>query len=176
MSAFVCSTDTYDLLAGAIRRLPWFSVSTESGQLTEHDADKAVQILYLQNLVSVATRYPGDTEMLGDPEYTPRPVVDPVDPVVVLKSCDCVEYQSCETDDYYTSLAYKILDALRRAVIAQLPGYERAPWGWERPRAEQAAPATAAGWQPTDPTNPGDVTLAADLRRRDGLTREDWQF
>lgn len=47
----------------------------------------------------------------------------------ILKSCNCFDYQACETDDYEQSKAHAIIDAIRHRVIRGLPHYEDAPWG-----------------------------------------------
>lgn len=49
--------------------------------------------------------------------------------VQVLKSCDCLEYQSCENDDYEKSIAAKIINSIRTHAIHALPGYDDAAWG-----------------------------------------------
>lgn len=51
-------------------------------------------------------------------------------PVEILKACDCLEYQSCEKQDYFESHAYAILDQIRRCAIRKVEGYEDAN-GWE---------------------------------------------
>jgi hypothetical protein len=54
---------------------------------------------------------------------TPR-----LNPVSILKLCDCLEYQSCETEDYNETVAYRLLNVIRRAAIRILPGYDDAKW------------------------------------------------
>jgi hypothetical protein len=73
---------------------------------------------------SVDYRY-GSHEQIPFYRHTfrlPRPAV------AVLKLIDCYEYQSCERPDWHESEAYAYCDALRRRLIAQLPGYDAAPW------------------------------------------------
>ena len=98
-------------------------------------------LLYRENIRSVLTRYPQD-----DIESAPGPIKKPahitvtgrdqcaanlrLPPVSILKMCDCWEYQSCETDDWEQTPAYKLLNAIRRAAIRSLPGYEDAPWDY----------------------------------------------
>lgn len=48
---------------------------------------------------------------------------------LILKACDCYDYQACETDDYDQSIARRIIDRIRDRAIHSLPGYEDAPWG-----------------------------------------------
>lgn len=49
--------------------------------------------------------------------------------VQILKTCDHYEYQSCECPDYFSTSAAQIIDAIRRAAICRLPGYNLAKWG-----------------------------------------------
>jgi hypothetical protein len=50
-------------------------------------------------------------------------------PEWVISCCDCLRYQSCETDDYEQTAAYKVLDAIRESAIRQLVKLADAPWG-----------------------------------------------
>lgn len=49
-------------------------------------------------------------------------------PVAALKLIQSLAYQSCETDDWRSTLARRILDAMTETLITRLPGYEAAPW------------------------------------------------
>lgn len=49
--------------------------------------------------------------------------------VDVLKAINCLDYQSCETDDWDQSEAWAILDGVKDSMIRSLPGYE-ASRGW----------------------------------------------
>lgn len=42
----------------------------------------------------------------------------------------CYEYQSCEHDGWETSAAHAFCRALKDHMLAHLPGFEAAPWGW----------------------------------------------
>jgi hypothetical protein len=108
----------------------------------EH-ADDLGRLLWWENMRSVAYRYdecdlgtlPGPIDFDAEQTttyrypvtlevYAPRP-----DPVVVLKSISCYEYQSCEHPDWPTSDAQTICRWLRDKMISSLPGYAEAPWG-----------------------------------------------
>lgn len=97
--------------------------------------------LFQENIRSVRARYPNDKrDELPGPCILPlHMVVGPehfmhknwrIEPVAVLKMCDGLEYQSCETEDYRETLAYRLLNAIRRAAWQALPGYEDAPWDY----------------------------------------------
>lgn len=54
---------------------------------------------------------------------------DPAFVAKVLKAVHAYEYQSCEHPEWPTSRAYEICDAMKKAAIRLLPGYEDAEWG-----------------------------------------------
>jgi len=107
-------------------------------------------VLYQENVRSVQARYPQDSwETLPGPSLKPRELAvtwrecnlafyRPA-PVVVLKLCDGLEYQSCETDDYRETVAFRLLDAIRGAAIHALPGYDAAPWEYHAPELVRQA-------------------------------------
>ena len=49
-------------------------------------------------------------------------------PVQMIKACNCLAYQSCEHPGWEGSDAKKVVDDMRSAAIARLPGYDEAPW------------------------------------------------
>lgn len=149
MSAYMCADDTFDYLAGLMRK----GHTTRQGGFTFHlrgeeasdlgvrtdrltgitDTDILIAILRRENARSLIARY-GETAA-GDAAGTYTPAYVPpaqVDPVVALASLACLEYQSCEHEAYATSTAKHLLEALRAHAIRLLPGYDAAPWGWTR--------------------------------------------
>ncbi len=131
MSAYLVHADTIDYLVTAARAwrlaadgyLPY-----DARNLTDTDLG---QLLLTENNRSVNYRYEETDEA---PAYEHRPVrYDAIDAVTVLKSVQCVNYQSCETDDWKTTAAYGVLKAIEQGAIAHLPGYRDAAWGWTRP-------------------------------------------
>lgn len=154
MSSFICGPDLFKALAiFAARPGQWSSPNVDPRYLREHVppiaesrntvglANIYADILYRQNVRSVSARYSDLTRA-----ELPGPVDDPghitiratelnnpafkLAPVALLKLCDCLEYQSCETEDYPKTAARAIVDAIRRAIIPELPGYESAPWDY----------------------------------------------
>jgi hypothetical protein len=128
---------------------PWGSTAVETAErkrreLTAETADRVGAMLWSENVRSVAHRYaeagaPESWETLcdlpGPADFSPMDVAaykhrnGPVlAPVRVLKACDGYEYQSCEHPDWEQSEACAYLDALRRAMIRALPGYDSADW------------------------------------------------
>jgi hypothetical protein len=61
--------------------------------------------------------------------------------VWVIKACDCYNYQACETPDYKTTVAYKIIDNIRDKAMCNLPHYDAAPWGIDRDRIKDGTAA-----------------------------------
>jgi len=120
MSAWLVTRSHIDLLVNAARAWDqWKQLG---------DPVEMGQTLWTENARSVAYRYPDHPAPVV--RYVRLPRIAPVlDPVVVLKSIGCLEYQSCECPDYYESQACKLLHSLQSIAIAELPGYDAAPWG-----------------------------------------------
>ena len=149
MSAFICGPDHFKVLAifaasqrhGSINVDPRYIPGFE--KLHGYDdcklASAYADALYAENIRSVLHRYPDDDE-----ESAPGPIKKPKNIVVtgrdqcaakyrlptvaVLKMCNCLSYQSCETNDWESTPAHKLLQAIKEAAIRVLPGYEDAPW------------------------------------------------
>lgn len=88
-------------------------------------------VLYQQNVRSVNHRYreSEEPEPLAPSGVELAASVIGISAVQILKMCNCLEYQSCENDDYYDTVAYRLTVAIKDAAIRQLPGYEGAEWG-----------------------------------------------
>lgn len=151
MSAFVCNTDHFKALA-------LFAVSRQHGSYQVDPRyvrgmvppvgadDLAIAVsyadtLYAENVRSVECRYPGTgADSLPGEIFKPASIRISandlisarfrVSPVAILKMCDCLEYQSCETDNYRETVAFRLLDSIRGAAIRMLPGYESAQWSF----------------------------------------------
>jgi len=106
--------------------------------------------LYQENIRSVRARYPDDTrDELPGPNVKPLHIVVThkhfehvkwaLKPVAILKMCDGLNYQSCETEDWEQTVAFRLLDGIRHAAISALPGYEDAPWDYYADEAKAAA-------------------------------------
>jgi len=117
------------------------------GSLRAGDYDRAVvvgQMLWDANRRSIEARYPDTVSNFCD--TAPGPVDETYvydfhrgryhnfNPVQVLKACRCFEYQACEYEEWPTSEACAFIDALMRAAVSVLPGYEDAEWGVPEPR------------------------------------------
>lgn len=147
MSAFVVSHDHIDALmtfAKDKRLLDSLAYHVNHGteKLSPTDIGR---VLLAENIRSVLHRYPdcdeSDMPGKGNEEainYQFRPfqqfyrMQHPQVVAWVLKACACFDYQSCETDDYESSIAHKIIRAIEARAINALPHYESAPWGIHR--------------------------------------------
>jgi hypothetical protein len=152
MSAFICGPDHFKVLAIFAASRRHGSLNVDPRYIKELKADHEdttaglatiyADILYQENIRSVRARYPEDKrDTLPGPNVKPLHIVVSgrdqtlavyrLPPVSILKMCDCLEYQSCETDDYRSTTAFKLLDAIRRAAIHTLAGYDDAPWDYD---------------------------------------------
>lgn len=128
MSAYIVSPDHITaLLAGfaALRRC------CRCNPLSEEDLTEIGQQLLLENCRSVAYRYDKSVdECWQNYGFNPKYAFNP--PIrlqsQLLKLCDCIEYQSCERDDWYGSAAFRKLNEIRSSLISSLPGYVEGPW------------------------------------------------
>jgi hypothetical protein len=163
MSAYVVHPDTINLIASAASRYR-VTVHRLAGAVRTDVDDhhcgaselhavtepaRLAQLLWDENCYSVEHRYqlPAGTAATEGPreatgttgEFRFRPVdldsltMDPR--IVVLASIRCLEYQSCESDDYRQSAGYLCLDAVRHEIIRKLTN--DAPWGWTRAWSDQ---------------------------------------
>ena len=145
MSAFICSPEHIAQLAIAAKdcRVPF--------NREQVDAKTWAQELAAANWRSIVARYDEDSavEMSGFSclaEYQgacAREARYPdigLKPVDLLKMADCFDYQSCEArsyrqseyDDDYAGRWH--IEYLKGCLVSKLPGYNAAPWGYERAR------------------------------------------
>lgn len=150
MSAFVCQNDHFVALAQfaisnshgstqvCFKTLAYNGLDDMSCRDYLDAASYFANVLRDENIRSVSCRY---NESAVYPE--PLKVSDfhgfcKLSAVNILKMCDCLEYQSCETDDYKQTKAYTLLQAIRGAAIRALPGYDDGPWDYSETRARAA--------------------------------------
>jgi len=104
-------------------------------------AVEVAQMLWDENVRAVRIKYP-DTDALPGPIGEDYKITQQdfsgalwqrIDPVQVIKACDCYEYQSCEDPDYYQTEAAAFIRSLRKRAINYLPGYDEAEWGAPKP-------------------------------------------
>lgn len=133
MSAFIVSNDHIDALITA-----HLSFAKELHSMCQAEKNSIGQMLVNENYRSVNYRY-GETKQPPNYTFTPVFSYEPrysrgtgirvtLTPVALLKLLDSYEYQTCETNDFEKSDAYKFCRSLRSALITQLNNYEDSPW------------------------------------------------
>jgi len=98
------------------------------------------EILAQANLDSLAARYNDDAE---DPEYITEcqqlaasAYWHTYDPLQVIKSAMCYEYQTCEIEDYENTAAARICERIQSHALRAVPGMDRREWGAPEPNVE----------------------------------------
>lgn len=155
MSAFVVGYDHIDgLLTWAIDQKVSYYWNNQRTEITRENASKIGRILLKENERSVGHRYPDckddPTEMPGTcgqeaADYIYRRFEAPLTAVSIIKACDCLDYQSCEHDEWEQSEAWRIMYTIHKFAGRRTAGYDNAP-GWElrRPTPVVAAGRTSA--------------------------------
>lgn len=146
MSAFIVSDDTIHAIVtfAADQKMMVKHPVTGLYHDVESFPDLIGQELVSENYRSVNVRY-NETDKAPTWRHVPtrRGTVKPANPyeplsapirreltpLDIIKLCDCLEYQSCETDDWESTWTYAFLNSVRHRAITKLPGYDNAPWG-----------------------------------------------
>ena len=126
MSAFIVSNkhiNTLVTFAGRRNIVAYHGNPTKS-IATAGNEQAAAELLLAENTRSVNCRYKLDKA--ATPIHFE--FVDGVDAVGILKACNCLDYQSCETEDWESTAAFALLQAIRTKAVTELPGYARASW------------------------------------------------
>jgi hypothetical protein len=100
-------------------------------RITRDSAEEVGQLLSDENYRSVHRRYSDRAaDYFGKPPaYRFKLVLALPGAVAMLKLCHCYAYQACETDDWESSIAFHIIDAIKDHAARHVPGYDAAPWG-----------------------------------------------
>jgi hypothetical protein len=129
MSAFVVGNRHIDLLVAAALRWHaddkisyWHAGQWHVGNETQEN--ELGHILLAENVRSVNHRYE-EQDPNPDYIYTWLPT-DEINAVLILKACNCYEYQTCETSDWEQTEAHAIVEAIVHKAISHLHGYEEA--------------------------------------------------
>lgn len=141
MSAYVCSKAHIKALAIFAVRRRHGSIEVDPSYVdgandmafkpAELIATRYAAILLAENVRSVRSRYADDLGDYEEIQISASEVLRPaaLSPVAILKLCNSLAYQSCETEDWETTNAYKLLQQIKDSAIRILPGYEEAPLG-----------------------------------------------
>jgi hypothetical protein len=132
MSAFIVNHKHIDALVSAMLDA---HMSYWDGHnrvyVTRANAEEIGRILLEENVRSVLYRYGGrigDDEKQAAASYCFVYALRSRSPVQIIKAVHCLDYQSCETTDWETTLAWRICQALLSNTTSRLPGYEAAAW------------------------------------------------
>lgn len=125
MSAFIVSPKHLNTIITFAVRNGTYSFDGNGYRYVKDDPQHFVDVLATANQESVSERY-GDDDLATKVKY--RPINITPAPVAVLKLCDCFDYQACEVDNYDSTPAAKIIQAIRKEAIRQLAGYDDAKW------------------------------------------------
>jgi len=145
MSAFVVNKEHINAMITAglnvrYKPLRWWH-NGKPHTLTHDNASTIGEMLLQENVKSVSYRYE-DSEITNLPGKVNAEWIIPFiyrytyavpTAVEVIKIIQCYEYQSCEHDEWELSSAKSFCDALTKAQFDRLPGYDDAPWGWDKP-------------------------------------------
>lgn len=102
----------------------WFELGGEYGYMDEEAAARVAWTLHSQNVRSVNHRY---SEASSDEVYTFKKIGNAKQAyglAEIAGALDCLEYQSCETSDYYTTDAYKLITSMRKHLLKKVQDRE----------------------------------------------------
>ncbi len=133
MSAFIVGHCHIDALLTFVREHEIRLQAFNCPELSDANLTTIGRELLRENERSVQHRYPDDDQDSDAESYTFKPFPHPLTPVEAFKASQCLDYQSCEHDEWEQSIAYATLQeingACARLILKADPAYERAPWG-----------------------------------------------
>ena len=127
MSAFICSHSHFSTI---VRFAGRHNVTTYHGNPSRHwyvagQEQETVDLLFAENVKSFNYRY---NEAFPTTGIVYDPFAPDLQPIEVIKACNCLDYQSCEHPQWVVSLACKLLHDIQQQAITLLPGYDKARW------------------------------------------------
>lgn len=130
MSAFIVSDKLLNVILtmAVVKKASYYwKPNNMRVDISRKNASEIGQKLLDENFRSVNTRYRENDKAA---RFAYRAVrSDEFSAVDVLKAISCLDYQSCETDDWSESEAWAILDGIKDCMIRNLPGYDESR-GW----------------------------------------------
>jgi len=97
----------------------WLPKERRWVRFTAETAPAIAALLYSENVRSVNARYNERSRRTGF-RYRFEPSARSLQPADVVKACDCLDYQSCETKNWKSTQAYLALQAIREEAISKL--------------------------------------------------------
>lgn len=135
MSAFIVPKEHIHYLLEAANsmqagRFSWWSKQIVDRRRLGADCsyDQIGQMLWSENEKSFNARY-NETDKTCYYEVHKETYLHVFEPVQVIKSVKCYQYQSCEHSEWNDSEAKVFTDTLIDAAIRRLSGYDDALWG-----------------------------------------------
>jgi len=126
MSAFIVSDNHINVLVNfCARKNILFHFDDETINSNDRP-DEIGQILLDENYKSVNNRY-NENAISHKFKYNFYQKKDRA-PIEIIKACRCLNYQSCESKNYYSSKAYEIINKIIYEAIDTIDGYEDADW------------------------------------------------
>lgn len=138
MSAFIVNDYHVNALVSygvANRAQYWSDKNRQWVYFNDETAPALASRIYRANVCSVNRRYGERTRAAG---FKFQPVsIGHLSAADIIRACDCLDYQSCETDSWDRSEAKKTLWAIREKAIQALATCSRA-WHLDEPALETA--------------------------------------
>jgi hypothetical protein len=104
-----------------------------------NNEQRIASVLYAENVRSVNFRYSESTAASGF--RFKNVMTHTLKAVDVIKACHGYIYQACEADDWKDTEAHAIINAIEKAAILSLPGYQdSSAWSLSEPAASGEAP------------------------------------
>jgi hypothetical protein len=128
MSAFIVSEKHIQAIVNyAVFKIKdvYFANGGKLDLRTPEDRNRLGQILWDANVESVNYRY---TDNQPYHKFEFRPTSEIMSPVQMIKALRCLNYQSCEIDDWNNRTACRLIESLILGTVRFLPGYEEAEW------------------------------------------------
>ena len=154
MSAYICDPSVFGILAAYAVENRCVIPEWRHGKRSDSRIQTAEQVargLARENIRSVITRYPNsqDGNRPGSPLldadietaaaiYARYFIEHPqkLTAAQVIRLCGCLDYQSCETDDWEETLAYQQLQRIGSTVMPGPAGYDIGRWAFTQPIPE----------------------------------------
>jgi hypothetical protein len=128
MSAWICNKSHIACIAQ-------FAENTDAIPRDYADVVELANDLIRENARSIVSRYGEDANMgVVKPFKDATEVLqfareDKMSALQIIKSVHCLDYQSCESDDWNETKACKALKYIEGRAVSALPGYDEADWG-----------------------------------------------
>ena len=137
MSAFIVPDYQINALVsyGVKREAQFYTKNVGWERFNTDTAQVMAALLYRANVCSVNRRYGERTRTTG---FRYQPVdVSGLTAADIIKACDCLDYQSCETKTWERSRARRALQAIREEAITVLASTSGV-WTLDEPMKEAA--------------------------------------